>query len=116
MGEIELYLGLSDIVIMGGSFIDIGGHNPLEPAYFSIPIITGPYYYNFEEQFDTLIENGAAFVANDHRRLFSVIKMFLDDRELMVATGMRAFDIQQSGRGATKKTLNIMESCLRVNS
>ena len=116
MGEIELYLGLSDIVIMGGSFIDIGGHNPLEPAYFSIPIITGPYYYNFEDQFDTLIENGAAFVANDHRRLFSVIKMFLDDRDLMVATGMRAFDIQQSGRGATKKTLNIMESCLRVNS
>ena len=41
MGEIELYLGLSEHEDMGGSFIDIGGHNPLEPAYFSIPIVTG---------------------------------------------------------------------------
>ena len=45
----------------------------------------------------------------------SVIKMFLDDRN-MVATGMRAFDIQQSGRGATKKTLNIMESVLELTA
>lgn len=113
MGEIELYLGLCDIVVMGGSFIDIGGHNPLEPAYFSLPIITGPYYYNFEDHFNNLIENGAAYVANDYRRLFSVISMFLDNEELMVTTGMRAFDIQQSGRGATKNTLNYMERCLR---
>lgn len=113
MGEIELYLGLCDVVVMGGSFIDIGGHNPLEPAYFSLPIITGPYYYNFEDHFNNLIENGAAYVANDHRRLFSVIKMFIDDDELLLTTGMRAFDIQQSGRGATKNTLNYMEQCLR---
>lgn len=116
MGEIELYLGLCDIIIMGGSFVDVGGHNPLEPAFFSLPVITGPFYYNFDEQYDNLIENGAAYVANDHRRLFAVIKMFLDDSELMVATGMRAFDIQQNGRGATRKTLNEMEGCLRMRN
>ena len=101
---------------MGGSFVDVGGHNPLEPAFFSLPVITGPFYYNFDEQYDNLIENGAAYVANDHRRLFAVIKMFLDDNELMVTTGMRAFDIQQNGRGATRKTLNEMDGCLRMRN
>lgn len=113
MGEIEFYLGLCDIVVMGGSFIDIGGHNPLEPAYFSLPIITGPYYYNFEEQFENLIENGASFVANDHRRLFNICKMFLNDEDLMLKTGITAFDIQQQGRGAVNKTLDTLEDCLR---
>lgn len=113
MGEIEFYLGLCDLVVMGGSFIDIGGHNPLEPAYFSLPIITGPYYYNFQEQFDAMIEYGACYVANDHRRLLNVSQMLLDNRELMTNTGMRAFDIQQAGRGAINKTLDIMEETLR---
>lgn len=113
MGEIEFYLGMCDIVVMGGSFIDIGGHNPLEPAYFSLPIITGPYYYNFTEQFENLIEHGAAFVANDHRRLYNICKMFLNDPDLMLKSGMTAFDIQQQGRGAVNKTLDAIEECLR---
>lgn len=116
MGEMEFYLGLCDLVFMGGSFVDIGGHNPLEPAYFSLPIITGPYYYNFAEQFDTLIEKGGAYVANDHRRLFNVCEKFLKNPDLLLTTGMNAFDVQQSGRGAIVKTLNTLEETLRQDS
>lgn len=114
MGEIEFYLGLCDLVFMGGSFADVGGHNPLEPAYFSIPIITGPNYYNFQEQFDKLIEHGGAYVANDHRRLFTVCQMFIDHKERLVETGMRAFDVQQEGRGALSSTLDHLEETLRA--
>ena len=114
MGEIEFYLGLCDLVFMGGSLVDVGGHNPLEPAYFSLPIITGPFYYNFQEQFDTLIERGGAYVANDSRRLYSVCEMFLKDQELLAKTGIIAFDVQQEGRGSTIATLNYLEESLRA--
>lgn len=112
MGEIEFYLGLCDMVFMGGSFVDVGGHNPLEPAYFSLPIITGPYYYNFKEQFDLLIDKRGAFLANDHKRLFTLCEMFFDDPNMMLETGLRALDVQQAGRGALERTLNYFEILL----
>lgn len=114
IGEIEFYLGLSDIVFMGGSLVDVGGHNPLEAAYFSLPIITGPYYYNFDEQYNNLIEQRGAYMAKDHIRLFNILQMFLEDEELMLNTGIQAMDVQMAGRGALEKTLDFLETCLKA--
>lgn len=111
-GEMEFFMGLCDLVFMGGSLIDIGGHNPLEPAYFSLPIVTGPYYYNFKEQFDKLIDVEGAFLAGDNRRLYSLIKMLFNDSEKLARAGMQAFDVQQQGRGAVQKTVAFMEQTL----
>lgn len=111
-GEMEFYLGLCDLVFMGGSFVDIGGHNPLEPAYFALPVITGPYYYNFKEQYEKLIEVQGAYLAPDHKRLYTIIKNLFDDPDEMVRSGMQALDVQEQGRGATKITLECMERSL----
>jgi 3-deoxy-D-manno-octulosonic-acid transferase len=47
MGELVNLYKLADIVILGGSFVDnVGGHNPVEAAYFNKPIISGKYYFN----------------------------------------------------------------------
>jgi 3-deoxy-D-manno-octulosonic-acid transferase len=47
MGELVNLYKVSDIVILGGSFVDnVGGHNPVEAAYFNKPIISGKYYFN----------------------------------------------------------------------
>ncbi len=111
-GEMEFYLGLCDLVFMGGSFVDIGGHNPLEPACFALPVITGPYYYNFKEQYEKLIEVQGAYLAPDHKRLYTLIKNLFDDPDEMVRSGMQALDVQEQGRGATKITLEWMERSL----
>ncbi|MCR5536416.1 MAG: hypothetical protein K6F05_03280 [Succinivibrio sp.] len=112
MGEIERYFGLCDLVFMGGSFVRVGGHNPLEPAYYSLPCITGPYYHNFQEAFDRLIEAGGAFLANDHKRLVTLTLMLLQDQEKLFNAGISAFEIQQEGRGALKNTLNYISLIL----
>ncbi len=47
MGELINFYNIADVVILGGSFVDnVGGHNPIEPAYFNLPIISGKYYFN----------------------------------------------------------------------
>ena len=47
MGELVNLYKVADVVILGGSFIDnVGGHNPIEAAYFNKPIISGKYYFN----------------------------------------------------------------------
>ncbi len=57
MGELINIYAISDIVLLGGSFIDgIGGHNPLEPAFFNTKLISGKYIFNQESLFP-LVDN-----------------------------------------------------------
>jgi 3-deoxy-D-manno-octulosonic-acid transferase len=52
MGELNNIYAISDVAILGGSFVDkIGGHNPLEPATFGCKIITGKYFFHQKELF-----------------------------------------------------------------
>jgi len=52
MGELNNIYAISDIAILGGSFRnDVGGHNPLEPAFFGCKIITGKYFFHQKELF-----------------------------------------------------------------
>lgn len=113
MGEIELYLGFCDLVFMGGSYVDIGGHNPLEPAYFSIPILTGPYFYNFKEQFDNLIETQGAFLAPDHKRLCTLLINMYSNKNQLLEYGMNALDVQEKGRGAVNRSLTYINKTIQ---
>ncbi len=55
LGELVNIYAASDLVILGGSFIDgIGGHNPIEPASFGKPIISGPFYFNQKESYASI--------------------------------------------------------------
>ena len=109
MGEIEFYFGLCDLIFMGGSLVPHGGHNPLEPAYFSLPVITGPWYHNFQEQFERLIDVGGAYLAPDHRRLCTLVQKLLKDPETLDASGVKAMEVQQEGRGALRRALELIE-------
>jgi 3-deoxy-D-manno-octulosonic-acid transferase len=47
LGELVNLYAAADVAVLGGSFVDnVGGHNPVEPAFFNLPIISGPYYFN----------------------------------------------------------------------
>lgn len=57
MGELVNLYAITDVTILGGSFVQgIGGHNPLEPAYFNTVLISGEYIFNQEALFP-LVEN-----------------------------------------------------------
>ncbi len=52
MGELNNIYAISDVAILGGAFReDVGGHNPLEPAYFGCKIITGKHFFHQKELF-----------------------------------------------------------------
>lgn len=54
LGEMGSVFDLADVVFLGGSLVPKGGHNPLEPASFGVPIITGPHIFKNETEFGTL--------------------------------------------------------------
>ena len=47
VGELASVYGVSDVAVIGGSFIERGGQNLLEPAFWEKPIICGPHMENF---------------------------------------------------------------------
>ena len=54
MGELINIYKISDIVIIGGAFVEIGGHNALEAAQFNCKIISGPHYFNQVDIFNAI--------------------------------------------------------------
>lgn len=58
MGEMGLWYRLSTLTLVGGSWTDIGGHNPYEPLALGKPILHGPYTHNFQEDYQTLDTQG----------------------------------------------------------
>lgn len=74
MGELINLYAISDIVILGGAFVPIGGHNPLEPAYFGCRIITGKNIFNQRETFSKV--SNVQFVESDE--IFLALKRALE--------------------------------------
>lgn len=77
MGELMLMLAASDVVFVGGSLIESGGHNMLEPAALGKPVLSGPSMFNFLEISQALqdaaalsVVSGAEALANETLRLF----------------------------------------------
>jgi len=64
MGELGLFYRLCPIVAIGGSFVSVGGHNPIEPAQLGAAIIFGPMMYNFSEIAREFTRKNAAIQLN----------------------------------------------------
>lgn len=76
MGELINLYAIADIVILGGSFVEgVGGHNPLEPAYFGAKIISGEYIFNQKVLFE-LVENSIFCKVEDLRNVFDSIEEY----------------------------------------
>lgn len=79
IGELNNYFSNAKLVIMGGSFVPIGGHNILEPASFNSAIITGPHMENFKEELKLMLSNNAIGQVSSFDNLTTILPKILDD-------------------------------------
>lgn len=113
MGELMPFYAAADLAFVGGSLIPIGGHNVLEPAALSTPVLVGPHTFNFEEITLTLIrEGGAARVGGKEDLGKEVLRLLLDTarRERMGASARIVFD---SERGAVRRVMGLIDKQLQ---
>ncbi|MFA5498298.1 MAG: glycosyltransferase N-terminal domain-containing protein [Candidatus Cloacimonadia bacterium] len=67
---------LADIAIVGGSFENFGGHNPLEPAFYSIPTIIGNYHSSCRQVVKELKDNGGIVVSDKETLLDEILRLY----------------------------------------
>lgn len=107
MGELSRVFSRVTIAFIGGSLVPAGGHNILEPAYWSKPIIFGPFMDNFPFAKDFL-ESSAARQVRNIDDMVATVEDFLDNREGAVTTGKNAKLLFDKNTGAVKKAIELV--------
>lgn len=100
MGELRLLYASSDVAFMGGSLIPIGGHNPIEPALLSLPIINGPYFHNFKMITTQIEQAGGLKIIHTAEELADLVILLLKEPDLRQHYGDNAKKVCLAHSGA----------------
>jgi len=106
MGELMMLYGASDVAFVGGSLIERGGHNPLEPAGWGIPVISGHNVFNFETIYDRLLDDGGVTMVRDGDEVFRQLLALFTDVEERQARGQRALSVVNKNKGALDRVVD----------
>ncbi|MFC5743068.1 lipid IV(A) 3-deoxy-D-manno-octulosonic acid transferase [Dyella tabacisoli] len=113
MGELMPFYAAADLAFVGGSLIPIGGHNVLEPAALSTPVLVGPHTFNFEEITLTLIREGGAARVKGKEQLGKEVLRLLLDTERRARMGASARIVFDSERGAVRRVMGLIDKQLQ---
>jgi len=111
IGELASVYSLASVAFVGGSLIPAGGHNPLEPAQFGLPIVMGPHYFNFRAITDELLAHQALRISTNEE-LAGVLIGLLEDSAAAKAMGDRARQVFASQAGATNRSVEALKELL----
>jgi len=112
LGELAQMYQIATAVFVGGSLVDLGGHNILEPAIFGKPIVFGPHMQNFREIADAFLTNGAAIQVASERDVDEAIVALVTDPVRRTRLGAAARALVEANRGAKDKTLALIAELL----
>ena len=112
MGELLLFYATADVAFVGGSLIEHGGHNILEPALLGIPVLFGPHMFNFTEASEHLLRHEAAYQVADRAELQQQLSQLLADKSLRQRIGKRSQKAVEANRGALGKLFDIVEALI----
>jgi 3-deoxy-D-manno-octulosonic-acid transferase len=115
IGELASVYSLASVAFVGGSIADDGGHNPLEPAQFGVPILMGPHYSNFRAITDDLRSHDALRIA-DRAGLASALLDLLTHFDEARAMGHRARQVFEQQAGATARSVEALRALLAAES
>lgn len=113
MGELMPFFAAADLAFVGGSLVPIGGHNVLEPAALSRPVLVGPHTFNFEQITLALLRGGGGQRVPKAEALGPQVLQLLRDPDLRAAMGRRACEVFESERGAVDRVMELVEALLR---
>ena len=104
IGELARAYSLATVAFVGGSLTPTGGHNPLEPAVWGVPVLSGPHVHNFREVYEEMILGGGARLVADSAELTVGAAAWLDEPALAAAAGAAGREVVRMNSGATERT------------
>lgn len=111
IGELLYLYGAADLITVGGSFVPIGGHNILEPAFLSKAITTGPYIDNIQDMVNQFTQHNAVMVLNPNQLSSNVIAL-IEDKKLRDEMGNNAYECVMQNQKSLSYVMAELRACL----
>jgi 3-deoxy-D-manno-octulosonic-acid transferase len=111
IGELASVYSLALVAFVGGSMVPAGGHNPLEPAQFGVPIVMGPHFANFRAITKDLLAHQALRISATEDLAATLIGL-LRDPQAATAMGGRARQVFEQQSGATERCVVALRELL----
>lgn len=105
LGEMQAYIAMSDLVVMGGSLLPLGGQNPIEACAQGRPVMFGPHMFNFPEVSRQLVESGAGAEVADADAAVRLALEWASQPSERARRGDAARRYADQHRGATDRSL-----------
>jgi 3-deoxy-D-manno-octulosonic-acid transferase len=108
IGDLAAVYGVADVAFVGGSMVPRGGHNPLEPAQFGVPVVMGQSWENFRDIVTKMQQQQALRVVRDTDDLEKALQELLTDQETAKAMGERGRRVFEAQSGATGRAVEAL--------
>ncbi|PWE32641.1 3-deoxy-D-manno-octulosonic acid transferase [Maritimibacter sp. 55A14] len=107
LGEMGLWYRLAPVSFVGGSLVEIGGHNPFEPGALGSAILHGPHVANFADVYARLAAAGGALEVQDAEGLGArLVEVLPPDKAAALAHA--AWEVCSAGAEVTERTLDVL--------
>ena len=116
MGELMLLYGIADLAFVGGSLVERGGHNPLEPAAHAIPVLMGPHTFNFKDICAKLQQADGLITVTDADSVVKEVSTLLTDEDYRLWYGRHAVEVLHQNQGALTRLLQLLQPYLPQRS
>ena len=114
IGDLAAVYGVADVAFVGGSLAKQGGHNPLEPAQFGVPVVMGPSYENFRDIVLSMQKANAIRIVQNRDELHSVLAELLANPKAARAMGERGRSVFEKQQGATGRAIEAILATLQA--
>ncbi|MGC3962339.1 MAG: lipid IV(A) 3-deoxy-D-manno-octulosonic acid transferase [Rhodocyclaceae bacterium] len=112
MGEMAAYYRMADVCLMGGSWLPYGSQNLIEPCAAGVPVVLGPSTFNFADAAAKALAAGAATQCENVGAGVQAGLELLEDTQRRMQMGQAGARFAAEHRGATARTLALIESTL----
>ncbi len=116
MGEMLDYYGIATIAFVGGSLVDTGCQNVLEPAALGVPILVGPSQYNFATICKQLEIAGALKTVQDESELAQTLTLLIADERAQLQMGESGKRLVEENQNALPALMKLIEPLIRTDA
>jgi len=113
IGELTHFYSMGDIAIVGGGFKNFGGHNPIEPAFYGLPVIVGKNMFNFEDTTNRLVTGGGTFVVEaDVTEMTNILKLLVYNENERISKGYNNKKVVENFKSSAETTALLIKEIL----
>ena len=112
MGELLQFYAASNVAFIGGSLVEVGGHNPIEPGALGLPILAGPHVFNFEAVCEQLVASGGMEIVQGEAMLLAALKHLMADPANARECGQSAMNEVNASKGAVSRVVDYLAPLL----